>query len=47
MFAGQMGCEALNFVLKRIVKEERPKRRYFFADVLLSFDMKWMELTTL
>ena len=46
MFAGQMGCEALNFVLKRIVKEERPKRRYFFADVLLS-DTKWMELTTL
>ncbi|GAB1217266.1 hypothetical protein ATERTT37_006502 [Aspergillus terreus] len=26
MFAGQMGCEALNFVLKRIIKEERPKR---------------------
>ncbi|KAF9891315.1 hypothetical protein FE257_004170 [Aspergillus nanangensis] len=26
MFAGQMGCEALNFVLKRIVKEERPKQ---------------------
>ncbi|KAF7597327.1 hypothetical protein BBP40_006267 [Aspergillus hancockii] len=25
MFAGQMGCEALNFVLKRIIKEERPK----------------------
>lgn len=46
MFAGQMGCEALNFVLKRIVKEERPKRRYFFADVLLS-DTKWMELTTI
>lgn len=26
MFAGQMGCEALNFILKRIIKEERPKR---------------------
>ncbi|OOF91182.1 hypothetical protein ASPCADRAFT_211466 [Aspergillus carbonarius ITEM 5010] len=26
MFAGQLGCEALNFVLKRIVKEERPKQ---------------------
>lgn len=26
MFVGQMGCEALNFVLKRIIKEERPKR---------------------
>lgn len=25
MFAGQLGCEALNFVLKRIIKEERPK----------------------
>lgn len=28
MFAGQMGCEALNFVLKRIIKEERPKRMW-------------------
>ncbi|PYH48166.1 phosphatase PAP2 family protein [Aspergillus saccharolyticus JOP 1030-1] len=28
MFAGQMGCEALNFVLKRIIKEERPKQMY-------------------
>jgi dolichyldiphosphatase len=26
MFAGQMGCEAFNFALKRIIKEERPKR---------------------
>ncbi|OGM50187.1 PAP2 domain protein [Aspergillus bombycis] len=26
MFAGQMGCEALNFVLKRIIQEERPKQ---------------------
>ncbi|KEY76961.1 hypothetical protein PAP2 [Aspergillus fumigatus] len=26
MFSGQMGCEAFNFVLKRIIKEERPKR---------------------
>ena len=25
MLAGQLGCEALNFVLKRIIKEERPK----------------------
>lgn len=24
MFAGQLGCEALNFVLKRLIKEERP-----------------------
>lgn len=26
MFAGQMGCEALNFLLKRLIKEERPKQ---------------------
>ncbi|KAG5918639.1 hypothetical protein E4U42_006785 [Claviceps africana] len=26
MFAGQMGCEALNFLLKRLIKEERPRR---------------------
>lgn len=26
MFAGQMGCEALNFGLKRWIREERPKR---------------------
>lgn len=25
MFAGQLGCEAVNFVLKRIIKEERPR----------------------
>lgn len=29
MFAGQMGCEASNFVMKRIIKEERPKRTWF------------------
>ncbi|EAW08723.1 phosphatase PAP2 family protein [Aspergillus clavatus NRRL 1] len=28
MFAGQLGCEALNFVLKRIIKEERPKQMF-------------------
>lgn len=28
MFAGQMGCEALNFVLKRIIQEERPKQMF-------------------
>lgn len=28
MFAGQMGCEALNFALKRLIKEERPKQMY-------------------
>lgn len=26
MFAGQMSCEALNFALKRYIKEERPRR---------------------
>ncbi|KAL7931159.1 PAP2 domain-containing protein [Trichoderma chlorosporum] len=25
-FAGQLACEALNFVLKRVIKEERPRR---------------------
>ncbi|KYK55635.1 hypothetical protein DCS_07598 [Drechmeria coniospora] len=25
-FAGQLACEALNFVLKRLIKEERPRR---------------------
>jgi dolichyldiphosphatase len=28
MFAGQLGCEALNFILKRLIKEERPKQMY-------------------
>ena len=28
MFAGQMGCEALNFLLKRLIREERPKRTF-------------------
>ncbi|KAI8964009.1 PAP2-domain-containing protein [Daldinia sp. FL1419] len=26
LFAGQLACEAINFVLKRIIKEERPRR---------------------
>ena len=26
MFAGQLGCEAVNFLLKRLIKEERPLR---------------------
>lgn len=26
MFAGQLACEAVNFLLKRIIKEERPQR---------------------
>ncbi|KFY80828.1 hypothetical protein V499_00342 [Pseudogymnoascus sp. VKM F-103] len=28
MFAGQMACEAVNFILKRIIKEERPKQMH-------------------
>ncbi|KAK0512800.1 hypothetical protein JMJ35_004817 [Cladonia borealis] len=28
MFTGQLGCEALNFLLKRLIKEERPKQMY-------------------
>ncbi|KAI9746379.1 MAG: hypothetical protein M1818_000092 [Claussenomyces sp. TS43310] len=28
MFAGQLACEALNFALKRFIKEERPKAMY-------------------
>jgi hypothetical protein len=31
MFTGQMGCEALNFMLKRAIKEERPKREFASA----------------
>lgn len=27
MFAGQMGCEGLNFLLKRLIKGERPPRK--------------------
>ena len=27
MFAGQMGCELLNFGLKRWIREERPRRK--------------------
>ncbi|KAF4304388.1 aquaporin rerated other eukaryote [Botryosphaeria dothidea] len=28
MFAGQMACEALNWGLKRLIKEERPRQMY-------------------
>lgn len=28
MLVGQTGCEALNFVMKRIIKEERPKQMF-------------------
>lgn len=30
MFAGQMCCEALNFALKRWIREERPRRECFY-----------------
>lgn len=28
MFAGQLACEALNWVLKRTIREERPHRTH-------------------
>ncbi|RYP79521.1 hypothetical protein DL770_006621 [Monosporascus sp. CRB-9-2] len=28
LFAGQLACEAINFALKRLIKEERPPRMY-------------------
>lgn len=28
MFVGQMACEALNWGLKRLIKEERPRRTF-------------------
>lgn len=28
MFAGQLACEGLNWVLKRYIKEERPKGEF-------------------
>jgi dolichyldiphosphatase len=34
MFAGQMACEALNLLLKRWIKEERPKRTRARCQVL-------------
>lgn len=33
MFAGQLGCEALNFVLKRLIKEERPKGEFDWSQL--------------
>lgn len=32
MFAGQMGCEALNWCLKRLIREERPSRRFLLPE---------------
>lgn len=28
MFTGQMACELLNFILKKIIRQERPTRTY-------------------
>jgi dolichyldiphosphatase len=36
MFAGQMACEALNWVLKRYIKEERPLRMLFTKSLFAS-----------
>ena len=36
MFAGQMGCEALNWLLKRYIKEERPSRMWIIDDKFLN-----------
>ena len=41
MFAGQMACEALNWVLKRYIKEERPRgksRKGHYSSVVLILD---------
>jgi len=32
MFAGQLACEAVNFVLKRVIKEERPTHILQFSE---------------
>ena len=35
MLVGQTGCEALNFIMKRIIKEERPKRTWFHGETYI------------
>ncbi len=55
MFAGQMACEALNFGLKRLIREERPQRkdnRTIFDFVILTISRNawqgiWDALITL
>lgn len=37
MFAGQMACEALNFGLKRLIREERPKGEFALFLYLVVF----------
>lgn len=40
MFAGQMGCEALNFGLKRLIREERPQCTHISIERQLWQDRK-------
>ena len=35
MFAGQMGCEALNFAIKRAVREKRPSGAFVHTSYLI------------
>ena len=37
MFAGQLGCEAVNFILKRIIKEERPRGKWIGSQCFKSY----------
>ena len=41
MFVGQMGCEGLNWGLKRWIKEERPRRASSGARALLARAGTW------
>ena len=40
MFAGQMACEACNWLLKRYIKEERPQRKFSTFICMCSFSEK-------
>jgi len=48
MFAGQMACEALNFVLKRLIREDRPTRKDFlyayYSVLMLPYRDAWQGL---
>ena len=35
MFAGHLGCEALNWILKRLIKEERPSRGSYIQNTAM------------
>lgn len=45
MLVGQTGCEALNFAMKRIIKEERPKRTWFHGETYTLLDQTKEENT--